>query len=296
MPLAARAQALEKVRITGVPTDDMTPVFYALKNGLYQQAGLDFDVTPTTSGAVAVEAVMSGACEIGKGSAISIFNAYLKGLPIRIIGNGPVWDVKTPYSMMIVASDSTAKGHTDLDNKILCVAALNDLNTLSMQAWIDQNGGNSKSIKWIEIPNSTAGTAVGDHRCEATMLQEPQLAGALETGKVRIYAPAYSAIADHFSTALYFVNADWGASHKPTVKKFLTATYKGATMTNGHPGDTAAMMSDVTKIPLAVYQKMARPNASTKSDPALVQPMINVAAKYGMISRGFSANDIFMLV
>jgi hypothetical protein len=65
-------------------------------------------------------------------------------------------------------------------------------------------------------------------------------------------------------------------------------------MTNGHPSDTAAMMSQVTKIPLDVYSKMARPNSSTKSDPGLVQPMIDLAAKYGYISRGFSAKDIFI--
>ncbi len=76
----------------------------------------------------------------------------------------------------------------------------------------------------------------------------------------------------------------------------LTATYKAAALTNGKPGDTAQMMSDVTKIPLAVYQKMARPNASTKSDPALVQPMINMAAKDGMISKPFPSTDIFMTV
>ena len=54
------------------------------------------------------------------------------------------------------------------------------------------------------------------------------------------------------------------------------------------------MMSDVTKIPLDVYTKMSRSNSSTKSDPGLVQPMIDLAAKYGYISRGFSAKDIFI--
>ena len=91
-PHAVRAQALPVVRLIGVQTDDMTPVFAAARAGLYQKAGLDLQLVPASSGAVATDAVLTGTYEIGKGSAIGIFNAYLRGLPIRIIGNGPVWD------------------------------------------------------------------------------------------------------------------------------------------------------------------------------------------------------------
>ena len=106
---------------------------------------------------------MAGTYEIGKGSAIGVFNAYLHGLPIRIIGNGPVWDERTPFSMMIVATDSPAKDASFFNGKTLGTAALRDLNELSMSAWIDQNGGDSKSITWVEVPGSAAGAAVADH-------------------------------------------------------------------------------------------------------------------------------------
>ena len=293
-PHAARAQAPPKVRLIGVPTDDMTPVFYAAKNGLYQKAGLDLEIVATSSGAVATDAIIAGTYELGKGSAIGVLNAYLHGLPIRIIGNGPVWDQQTPFSMMIVAADSPAKDGAFFNGKTLCTAALKDLNQLAMCAWIDQNGGDSKTINWVEVPNSAAGVGVAEHRFAATMLQEPQLSAALEAGTVRAFAPAYNGIAPHFSTALFFVQADWAGKNGKAIKTFLDATYAAAKLTNGHRSDTAAMMSEVTKIPLNVYQKMARPNCSLKSDPGLVQPMIDVAAKYGYISRGFSAKDIFI--
>lgn len=294
VPHIARAQAPQAVRLIGVPTDDMTPVFSAAKNGLYRKAGIELEIIPTSSGAVATDAVIAGTYEIGKGSAIGVLNAYLHGLPIRIIGNGPVWDERTPFSMMIVATDSPAKDGAFFNGKTLCSAALRDLNQLAMSAWIDQNGGDSKTVNWVEVPNSAAGVGVGEHRFAATMLQEPQLSNALATGTVRVVAPAYNGIAPHFSTALYFVQADWAAKNGKAIKTFLDATYAAARATNGHRSDTAAMMSEVTKIPLNVYEKMARSNSSTKSDPALVQPMIDVAAKYGYISRAFSAKDIFM--
>lgn len=62
---------------------------------------------------------------------------------------------------------------------------------------------------------------------------------------------------------------------------------------NAHQAETVEMMAEVTKIPLATMQKVRRVGFTTTLDPALVQPMIDVAAKYGQIPRVFAAKDLF---
>jgi NitT/TauT family transport system substrate-binding protein len=292
-PTILRAQALEKVRLAGVATDDLTPVFYAIKSGLYQKAGLDVEVIPTSTGTAATEAVVSGAYEMGKGSLIASLVAHLKGLPLTIVGNGAIWDPKSPFSLMVVAADSTVKTGADLNGKTLSTAALNDLNELAMRAWVDKTGGDSKTLKWIELPNSAAGAALADHRVEATCLNEPQLSAAIATGKVRSLAQSYSAIGEHFAFTVYFAQPEWSAKHADAVKKFVRVTYASATYTNAHHAETAAMMADITKIPLTTISKMARVNGSTVGDPALIQPAIDLAAKYDYISRSFPAKEAY---
>jgi NitT/TauT family transport system substrate-binding protein len=292
-PTILRAQTLDKVRLAGVATDDLTPIYYAIKNGLYQKAGLDVEIVPTSSGTAATEAVISGAYEMGKGSLVASLVAHLKGLPLTIVGNGAIWDVKSPFSMMVVAADSTAKTGADFNGKTLSTAALNDLNQLAMMTWIDKTGGDSKTTKWIELPNAAAGEALAEHRVEATSLNEPQLSAATDSGKVRILAPAYSAIGEHFAFTVYFAQPDWAAKHPDVIKKWVKVTYAAATYTNAHHAETAPMMADITKIPLAVISKMARVNGATTGDPALIQPCINAAAKYNNISRAFPAKDAY---
>src|SRR5580692_5237125 len=80
-PRIVRAQTLEKIQFAGVPTDDMTPVYYAIKNGLYQKAGLDVEVVPTSSGTIATTAVVAGSYQLGKGSLIASLVAHLRDLP-----------------------------------------------------------------------------------------------------------------------------------------------------------------------------------------------------------------------
>lgn len=292
-PHVVLGQTPEKIRIAGVPTDDMTNIFYAIKSGMYQKAGLDVETVTTPTGAVATEAVISGTYEIGKGSLIAVLLAHLKGLPITIIGNGNVWNPKAPFSLMLVPADSPVKTGADLNGQTLGVASLNDINSLAMNAWIDKNGGDSRTIKWVEIPNSAGGTALAQHRIAATMLQEPALSAALATGTVRVLAPAYSAISDHFAITVYFAQPDWAAQHSATIKKWTRVTYDAAAYTNTHHAETAAMMAEVTKIPFEIISKMSRNTSATNTDPAAIQSCIDLAAKYKNIPRAFPAKEAY---
>jgi NitT/TauT family transport system substrate-binding protein len=292
-PRAGRAQTLEKIRLTGVPTDDLTPVYYALRNGLYQKAGLDVEVVAASSGTVATQAVVAGTYELGKGSLIASLVAHLRGLPLTIVGNGVFYDTKSPFTLALVAADSTVKSGADLNGKTCSSAALNDLSMLALTAWIDKTGGDSKTVKWVEVPNSAAGAALADHRIEACCLNEPQLSAAIETGKTKVLAHVYDAIAPTFVGTIFFAQPDWASKHADALRRWLRVTYETAAYTNAHHGETAAMMADVTKIPLNVITKMTRVAAATSSDPTLIQAAIDTAAKYKYIARAFPAKEAY---
>ncbi len=162
-PRAAGAQQLQKVRLIGVHADDITPVYYALSKGMYQKVGLDIEMVAASSGTAATTAVVSGTYELGKGSVIASLLAHIRNLPLVYVANGVVWDTKAPVSVAVVAADSNIKNAGDLAGKIASAAALNDIVTLSIDAWADKNGGDSSSLKWVEIPNSVEAEAVISH-------------------------------------------------------------------------------------------------------------------------------------
>lgn len=280
------------IRLGGVPTDDLTPVVYAVHQGLYKKAGLDVQLIPTSSGTLATTAVVAGTYEMGKGSAVASMVAHLKNLPLVITAYGAIWNPKIPFNELLIAADSTIKTGSDLNGKTIGVPALNDLNSLVISAWVDQNGGDSKTLKFIEIPNTLAANAITAHRIDAAALQDPQLADALATGTVKALTEPYSAISTHFAFGVYFANKDWAMAHPQAVRDWTRITYQAAAYTNAHPKETAAIMSEFTKVPLDIFQKMARVEGATSSDPALLQPFIDAAAKYKMISNAFPAKDM----
>jgi NitT/TauT family transport system substrate-binding protein len=292
-PAGAQTQPLLTVRVGGVQTDDMTPVVYAVNAGLYKKAGLDVQVIQTSSGTAATTAAVTGAYEMGKGSAVASMVAHLKNLPLVLVANGAIWNPAIPFNELLVAADSTMKSGPDFNGKTIGVPALNDLNTLVVSAWVDKTGGDSKTLKFVEIPNTLAASALIAHRIDASAIQDPELAAAKSAGGVKAITEPYSAISTHFVFGVYFANKDWASAHPQAVRDFARITYQAAAYTNTHHAETAALMSQLTKVPLEVFQKMARVEGATSSDPALLQPFIDAAAKYKLISNSFPAKEMY---
>jgi NitT/TauT family transport system substrate-binding protein len=237
-------------------------------------------------------AVVSGSYTFGKSSMLSIVNAHLRKLPLAMIGSGGVYDSKHPYAQLMTATDSDAKSCKDLEGKVIGTPSLNDLDVLATTACVDAAGGDPTSLKVVELPQAATMGSIVEHRVAATVMHEPILDEALQTGKVRILAPAYNAISPHFVFAAYFTSVDYATQHPDIVRKFMDTIYRAAAYTNTHHEATARMMADATQAPLEVVRHMARVDGATSLDPRELQPMIDTAAKYHVTSAAYPASEM----
>jgi NitT/TauT family transport system substrate-binding protein len=291
--ICAEAQTtLIPVKVGLVPTDDVTPLVYAIQTGMFRKVGLDVQIEPGGSGAAMAAAVVSGSYTFGKASMLSIINAHLRKLPLVMIGSEAVYDSKDPYAQLVVASDSDAKSCKDLNGKVIGTPSLNDLDALATMACVDQAGGDPTSLKLIELPQSATLGALHEHRVAATVMHEPVLAEALAAGGQRVLAPAYTAISPHFVFASYFTSESYAQAHPDIVRNFMSTIYRAAAYTNAHHQATVQMMAETTKAPADIIAHMARVEGAVTLDPREIQPMIDVAAKYHMISNAFPASEM----
>lgn len=290
---AQTAAALVPVKIASTPDDTFVAVIYAQRSGMFRQAGLDVTLEPSsTSGAAIAAGVASGAYDIGKSSLSSLLAAHLRGIPFTLIAPGTLYDPKTPYGMLIVAKDSPVKTAKDLNGQTVAVAALNSLDQTAISAWMDTHGGDSKSLKFIELPMSEDGAALAQHRIAASLTIRPQLDQALASGQARELAPAFSAVSNHYLVSAWFTTTDYASKHPDVVAKFRRVVEQAAAYGNKHHDVTAPLLAEVSKIPLAVITGTERGVLGTELTPALVQPVIDKGAQYNLLSRSFPAAEI----
>ena len=188
VPQVVRAQALQKIQFTGVPTDDLTPVYYAIKNGLYQKAGLDVEFVPAIERDGGDPGGRLRHVRDREGQLDRVARrASARASRSRSSANGAMWDPKKPFTLTLVAADSPIKTAPTSTARSLAQRRAQRYRAAGVMAWVDKNGGDSKTLKWVEIPNSAPAAALAEHRVDGcTMLNEPAVIGALASGKMRV--------------------------------------------------------------------------------------------------------------
>jgi NitT/TauT family transport system substrate-binding protein len=166
------------------------------------------------------------------------------------------------------------------------------VSTLSIRAWVDKTGGDWRSLKFVEIPNSALEAAIVSHRIEAAILQTPQLDVSLEAGTTKTLAYSNAAIAPKFILGAYVTLKEWADRHPEDCRKFEAVLAEASAYVNTHHAETAPYVAELTKATLANIAKMHRTTNPSSLDPALIQPLIDAAAKFGITSRSFPAREI----
>jgi NitT/TauT family transport system substrate-binding protein len=287
------ASALERIRITGLVTEAMCPLYYAMKTGMFERAGLDVTYTPNNSGAAAMAAVVSGDLELGTSNTLSISSAHVRGIPIAVVAPQVLYTTRTHEAMLQVATDSRFQSGADLNGKMIAVPTLAGINALAAKAWVEQHGGVAATLKFVEMPNASQPEAIAQHRIDAAILEPPVLESSIADGTSKTIGDPMGAIATTYAIAAFVAKADWATAHADTVTRFCRALSDSAKYVNTHYAETAPLVAELTKIDLPIAAKMARTTSGTRLNAADFQPLIDAAAKYGFIAHPFPARELF---
>jgi NitT/TauT family transport system substrate-binding protein len=292
LPVAALAATVAPTPIHAAAAidDSAVPFIYGMQSGLFRRYGLDASMERATSGAAIVAGVAGGAFEIGKSSITSLCAAHARGLPLVWIAPGGETDSSQQLIGLIVRADSPIKTGADLNGKIVGVSALNDYFSLAARTWIDVHGGDSSTIKLLEIPLSQQSGAVDTGRIDAAVLIQPFLQMALTGGKVRVAGDPSSAIGTHFLQVAWFTSTDFAAKNPAIVERFTRAMREASAYANGHHAETAGLLAGY--MPAGTAPPMTSVPLGIRFNPAQIQMLIDLQARYKMIPATFDVREV----
>ena len=109
---------------------------------------------------------------------------------------------------------------------------LGDLTQVAIAAWIDANGGDSKSVKMIEVPFSGVAAALAQGRIDAALLVEPFTTAA--RGQVKILGDPQAAIGRGYMVTGWYAKADWLNANRDTAQRFVDVMLQTAKWGEAH--------------------------------------------------------------
>lgn len=288
----ARAEPIVSLKVGIGQTLDIVQVLYGVKARLFSKTGLDVEVVPLVNGAAISAAVAGGSLQIGMSSLQGLISGHVHGISFQLIGPTAVYTSDDPYAYMFVRKDAPFATARDLNGKIFASPALKDLDWLANAYWMEKNGGDFKTAKAVEMPNPSLLPALIEGRIDAYTVGEPWSTIAQDSGKVRIFARSFEAIAPTFLMTGWFGTADYIAQNRDVVERFVRVLHDASVYASAHKAEMVPIIAAQLKLDPSLIARSMKGGPGEYLEPGLVQPMIDAAAKYKIIDKGFPATDI----
>ncbi|HXF33771.1 MAG TPA: ABC transporter substrate-binding protein [Candidatus Acidoferrales bacterium] len=292
-PYSPACAADDVVRIGALAIDLSLEPFYAQQMGFFKKAGLAAEITPFSSGSAAAAALIGGTIDVAITDTITIASAHARGVPISYIAPGGEQTSSEPTYTVIVAKNSPIETAKDFSGKTVAVNGIKNILQIPFEAWVDNNGGDSKSIKFIELPFPSMAPAIEAGQIDAASVVEPFFTIPMSTGKVREIPQTQKGLAPAFALGGWSVTNDWAAKHGDVVKKFVAVMIETARWANANHAESAQILASVSKMSPELANKVTRCRYSERLEAARFQPVIDATAKYGVIGKSFPAREIF---
>jgi NitT/TauT family transport system substrate-binding protein len=281
-----QAQTDAVIRIATLPVDGASQVYYAQDAGFFAKAGLAVHIQPMLSSSAIAASVSSNAMDIGYGNIDVLAELHSKKIPTIAFASANEYmsALTARTAALLLPLKSPIQQAADIKGKIVAVGALRSVAELASRAWIDQHGGDSSTVRFVEVPIPSMPAALDAGRIDAAFVVEPFLGVAVKTCRVLAYG-IYDAVAKRFALGAWFGGPQWVKDHPTVAKRFADVMRQTAIWANANPDLTGAILSKYSKIDLAVIATIPRAHFAEQLAPASLQPLIDVAAKY----NGFSA-------
>jgi NitT/TauT family transport system substrate-binding protein len=285
------SQSLQALHIETIPFDAGSEAFYAKDMGFFTKQGLDVTIDPVSNGPAIAAAVASGAVDIGFSNSLSIETAYKKGLPFVFIAAAALYSSAAPTSVLMVPKDSPLKTAKDLNGKTLGVNGLKNIAEYAPSMWIDKNGGDAATVKFVEVSPQEGPAALDAHRLDAAFVAEPQITQAKATS--RVFSKPYDVLGEGWMIAGYFTTRQWAEAHPDLLRKFQAAMRETAVWANANPDKSADILAKYTKLDPALVRASYRAKFGESLSAAAIQPTIDLAAHYKLLESFPAANLIY---
>lgn len=292
--LAARpagAQQLTTIRVGTFVSESTGAVFYAQDQGFFAKHGLTMQFIPAPGGAAVGSAMAAGDVDIGEGDPLTVAIGRDKGLPFVIIAAGELQTSVKP-TFGIVVRDPAVKLGRDFNGKTMASNVAHGFGSLVTQAWVDNNGGDSKSIKWVEMPFPALAAALQRGLIDGYIAPEPFVTAGVKQGGTVVTLDR-KPVAPVMLQGAWFTTSTWLAKNQATARAFASAVAEAGAWANQNPHGAAEIIAKYSKIPLAVIESSTmRGNYALHLEAGMIAPLVAAGLKYGYLSKPVPMSEL----
>jgi NitT/TauT family transport system substrate-binding protein len=281
---SSAAVATTDIKVGTAPTLSGTTFYLALQNGTFTKNHLSATAQVTTSGAQAIPLLLNGQVQFTVSDAVGAITAISKKIPLEIIAQGPIVspDPTKDNSGLLVAAGIT--NVQQLDGKTIAVNALGSFSQLAVEKSIDLAGGDSKKVKYVELPIPQMAAAVKAGTVSGAAISEPFLSQGKAAG-LKVLFPILYNVFPNAPMLVYLASTSYASSHPDVVKEFVESLTEANTELGADPATLKTVGASVAKMtPTQIANIILPTYVSTPLSLDSLTNVMNVMVEYKVLA------------
>lgn len=276
------------IKVGAFPTLNGLDVQIAAKQGYFKAEGLNVQVVPVKSAAEALPQLQGGSVDIAETDMTTAILAKSKNFPFTAVAPGTVGVKPAPTDKISsgeiwCGADSPVKSLADLPGTKFAIPAVKSQVWLDVRSAVDEAGGDSSKIQFVETPDTPGAIKAGDVDCGT--VAEPQGTSLLSDKEMRWLGPY--ATADGGLAYMFVAGTKLAQESPATLAAFQRAILKAnATANANHALAVKVATATLTTWDASVLSKAAYPTWDEKPATAAdVTKASDRIVKYGLVDK-----------
>ena len=272
------------------PYEYSAQVLYAKEAGLFAKHGLNVDLQEIAYGSALAAAVASNAVDVGIATITTLSIAHSHKIPFLIIAPGAEFkSSRPPTGFLVVGKQTAIFSAKDMNGKTVGTPGLATIGEYGVRAWVDANGGDATTLKFVEMPFSQMPAAFASGQIDAAFVGEPFLAEARKTA--RPLAREMDVLGSQYVITAWFAMAPWIAAHPDLVARFNATMRETSVWAAENPSKSIEILAHAFKQDPATISKSGLATFAERITPAMIESQITMTAKYGKFTP-FPAEEL----
>ena len=266
--------------------------------GTFEKQGLDVKFVTVATPAEATPQLIGGKVDFALMDAISPVIARSKNVPLVLVAPGAtgtaVGDDGMGVGNFFVAKDSKVGSIKDIENATFGIPQTKSQVWVDVRTVVDEAGGDSSKIKFVEGPNTLAALKSGS--VDVVTTAEPGGTAALSDPDIKLLSGFVSGKVGELAYN-YGTTEQFAKKNPDTVEKFSTAILEANKLLNSTDGLSAEIAETYVDAPAALlakahFQKFGEQPITAEN----VEQSIDRVLRYGLIEKADAPSAADMLV
>jgi NitT/TauT family transport system substrate-binding protein len=262
-PLAsagARLSTSTTINVGSTPALQNASLYLASQNGTFKKHNLTVTTQTVTSGQEAIPLLLNGQIQFTAADSLGAILAIAHKVPLLFVAPAAYTpaDPSRDSTALLVKGNSSITTASGFNGKTIAVNAVGGIVQLAAEASIDLAGGDSRSVKFVEIPFPQMVAAVQGGQVDGAVEAEPYVALGKDSGLRSVLSVTSKTMAG-VPTVVYVTSKAYAAAHPDIVRAFAASLVAANTELATNPEEVRTVGAKSTAVPPAALARLTLP-------------------------------------